>query len=107
MREMEKGKRNILLLSLVIAAAFAVLLTAILALRVPAPVACVVLVIEAGLVLCMRNVPVWLHGLLMLGQIVAGAAAEKALFMVLCAVFYLFGILMLDLTKDQQKGGAR
>ncbi len=106
MRGMEKGKRNILLLFLVIAAAFAVMLTSILALKVTVSVVCVIMLIEAALVLCMRNVPVWLHGLLMIGQVVAGVIVKNALFMILCAVFYLFGILMLDLTKDERKGGA-
>ncbi len=106
MRGMKKGKRNILLLFLVIAAAIAVMLVSILALRVPASVVCAIMLIEAALVLCMRNVPVWLHGLLMIGQVVAGVAVRNTMFMILCAVFYLFGILMLDLTKDERKGGA-
>ena len=56
---------------------------------------CVIVVIEAALAVCLHDVPIWLHGLVVIAEIVVGALCGVTLFMVLCAVVYVVGILAL------------
>ena len=95
-----RESQGMLLLFIVILACLTVILTSVLVLKVPAVLACAVMLVEAALILCLSDVPVWLHSLNMIGQIAAGAYCHRSVFMLMCAAFYLFGIVMLGLTKE-------
>lgn len=87
--------REMLLLFGVIVAALAVILIGILVLELPVVPVCVVVLIEVGLAVCLNNVPIWLHVLVMAAQIAVGALCGNLIFLLLAAVLYLFAILVL------------
>lgn len=91
----ETENRQMLVLFGVIVAALLEILISILGLGIPAVPVCVLVLLEAGMALCLRDVPIWLHGLAVLAQILAGALAGKLIFIVLCAAMYLVFILSL------------
>lgn len=84
----------------VIIAALAVVLIGAFALKIAVAAVCVIVVLEAALAVCLHDVPIWLHGLVVIGQIVAGALCAKTVFMILCAVIYVIGILSLRVLKE-------
>lgn len=94
----EDNKQYLLLFG-VIVVALAAILVSILALRIPVPV-CLIIVLEAGIAVCLHDVPIWLHGLVVLVQIIAGAICGKLVFMVLCALVYVVGILSLKFIRE-------
>ena len=95
--ELEENK-SVLMLFLVIVAALAVILISILSLNAAAVPVCMIVVIEAALAVCLHDVP--LHGLVVIGQIVAGALSGNVIFIVMCAVLYVLCILTLRFIRD-------
>lgn len=95
-----RENKSMLLLFAVIVAAIAVILVSVLVLKIPAVAVCVIVLLEIGMALCLHDVPVWLHGLVVIAQIVAGVLCENTALIVLCAVVYLFGILTLRFIRD-------
>ena len=86
----------------VIIAALAVVLISALALKIPVAAVCVIVVLEATLAVCLHDVPIWLHGLVVIAEIIAGAFCTKIVFMVLCALIYVIGILTLKFLKEER-----
>ena len=68
----EDNKQYLLLFG-VIVVALAAILVSILALKIPVVPVCLIIVLEAGIAVCLHDVPIWLHGLVVLVQIIAGA----------------------------------
>ena len=94
----EDNKQYLLLFG-VIVVALAAILVSILALKIPVVPVCLI-VLEAGIAVCLHDVPIWLHGLVVLVQIIAGAICGKLIFMVLCALVYVVGILSLKFIRE-------
>ena len=80
----------------VIVAALLVIIVGMLVCEVPVIWACLLILLEAVLAVCMQNVPIWLHGLVVIAQVVVGAVFGTVVYLVLCAIFYMVGILALD-----------
>lgn len=96
----ETENKKMLILFGVIVTTLLVILAAILGLHMaPVPV-CIIVLLEAGMIVCLHDVPVWLHGLVVAAQAVAGIATGNTVFMLLCCVLYLVGILALRLFRD-------
>ena len=92
----KENKQNIVLFGLVVAA-LAVILIGILAWGVPMIPACIFVLLEAGLAVCLQDLPVWLHGAILIVQLVVGLIFGNGIFIMTCAVYYAAGILMLSL----------
>lgn len=93
----ETENKKMLILFGVIVTTLLVILVSILGLNMsPVPV-CVIVLLEAGIVACLHDVPIWLHGLVIVAQVVAGVLTGNIVFMILCCVMYLVGILALRL----------
>ena len=80
----------------VIVVAIIVILIGILAWDVPVLGACILILLEASLAVCMQNVPIWLHGVIVIAQVVTDAVFARALFLLLCGIFYMVCILALS-----------
>ncbi len=93
--EIVRDNRGVLILFGVFAVVLFVVLFSMIKLDMPVVPVCVIVVIEAALAVCLHDVPIWLHGLVVIAEIVVGALCGVTLFMVLCAVVYVVGILAL------------
>ena len=63
--------------------------------------ACVFVILEVLLAVCLNRIPIWVHGLIIIGQIVAGLGFHALAFMILMAGVYFAAILLLYFwTKD-------
>lgn len=91
-------KENIQQLTLfgVIVVALVTILSGIMVWKLPVVSVCILVLMEAGIAVCLQNLPIWLHGLVVIAQVVMGAIFGKALFLFACAVFYIISILALD-----------
>ena len=88
--------QSMLMLFAAIVAALAVILTGIIALHMPV----VPVLLETGIACCLHDVPIWLHAIAVIVQIIAGVLTGATVFMVLCVVEYLVGILCLRYVRD-------
>lgn len=96
----ETNNKKMLVLFGVIVAALLVILVSIMGLGVPAAAVCVIVVIEAALAACLHDVPIWLHGLVVVAQIIAGIVTGQIIFIILCVIIYLVGILTLRFMRS-------
>lgn len=96
----ETENKSMLILFGVIVAALLVILIAILGLDVPIVPVCVIVLIEAALAVCLHDVPIWLHALVVAAQIVAGILCHNVILVAMCVVIYLLGILTLKVVRD-------
>lgn len=88
-----RENKSMLILFGVIVAVLVVILVSMLVLEMPVIPVCVIVAIEGALAACLHDVPIWLHGLVIIAQIVAGVLCGATVFMVLCALIYVVGIL--------------
>jgi hypothetical protein len=58
-------------------------------------IACVMVVLEAALAACLNRIPIWVHGLVFIAQIVCGILASQVPFMIFMAFIYVFAIAFL------------
>ena len=92
--------QSMLMLFAVLIVVLAVILIGIIALDMPVVPVCVIVLLEAGISACLHDVPIWLHVLAVLVQIVVGILCGAVIFMILCAVEYLTGIFALRFIRD-------
>lgn len=90
-----RENKSMLILFGVIVAVLLVILVSMITLQMSVVPVCVIVVIEAALAVCLHDVPIWLHGLVIIAQIIAGVLCGATVFMVLCALIYVVGILAL------------
>lgn len=83
----------------VLIVALLVILASILGLHISVVPVCIIVLLEAGLAVCLHDVPIWLHGLALAAQILAGALTGTLVFILLCCLIYLAGILALRFLK--------
>ena len=93
--EIVRDNSGVLILFGVFAVVLFVVLFSMINLDMSVVPVCVIVVIEAALAVCLHDVPIWLHGLVVIAEIVVGALCGVTLFTVLCAVVYVVGILAL------------
>ena len=71
--EIVRDNRGVLILFGVFAVVLFVVLFSMIKLDMPVVPVCVIVVIEAALAVCLHDVPIWLHGLVVIAEIVVGA----------------------------------
>ena len=79
---LKENKQQLTLFGVVIAALF-VILMGIFVWKLPVVAICVLLLIEAGMSVCMQDVPIWLHGIDEIEQVVAGIIIVKTILVLL------------------------
>ncbi len=90
-------KENLPLICIVLLGVFATvaIVVSIVALHINPIVACVMVILEAGLAACLNRIPIWVHGLVFIAQIVIGIMATQVPFMIFMAFIYVFAIAFL------------
>ncbi len=92
----EENKQQLTLFG-VIVIALAIILAGILGWKLPAVSVCALVILEAGLAMCLQDIPIWLHGVIVIAQVAIGAIFGKVMFLLVCALFYVVGILALSI----------
>ncbi len=98
------SKENLPLLSLICLGIFALvaLIVSIAVFKVNVIAACLIVIMEAGLAACLNRIPLWVHGLVFIAQIVCGIMASQVPFMVLMAFIYVFAIAFLFIWANHE-----
>ena len=102
---MEKIKQLIrkpaVVLGVFLVVALAMILISILALKLPVVGVCTIVILEAVLAVCLNKIPIWIHGLVVIAQIVAGILCSKIVLMVLMVVGYVAAVALLYLWSSK------
>ena len=97
-------RENLPLISLIGLGIFAIvaIVVSIVAFAINPVVACVMVLCEAGLAACLNRIPLWIHGLVFIAQIVIGIMASQVPFMIFMVLIYVFAIAFLYLWYNKQ-----
>ncbi len=84
-------KQHKRIVSLVIFAVIALImiLLGILALKVPVVWACILILMEVVIAALLHKAELWIHGMLLLGEVIAGILAGKIMLVFFCAIVYV------------------
>lgn len=83
----------LLAMLILLAAVLCTALCGILWLKLPASTVILVIILEEALAVCLRNTPVWLHLLVIVGNIVLGVFFGMTVFLLLANLVYLAEIV--------------
>jgi hypothetical protein len=91
------SKENLPLICLVALAVFTIvsIVLSIVVFHINPIIACVMVLLSAGLAACLNRIPIWIHGLVFIAQIVIGIMASQLPFMIFMALIYVFGVAFL------------
>lgn len=93
---LKENKQHIALFGIIVAA-LAVMLMGILVWKLPVVSVCIFVLLEAGLAVCLQNLPVWLHGAVLIVQLIMGLLFGNGMFILVCAIYYVVSILFLSI----------
>lgn len=83
--------------------ALILILVGTLALKQPVVPVCAAIIIEAGIAMMLHNVELWIHGIAVVLQIVAGVLIHRVGLMILCVILYVLAILALQMWNKVAK----
>ena len=91
------SRENLPLLSLIFLSIFAIvaIVVSIVACSFNPVIACVMVTLEAALAATLNRIPLWIHGLVFIAQIVCGIMAAQVPFMLFMAFIYVFATAFL------------
>lgn len=92
-----KGNKLLYVLISFVAVAAIVIVIGICALHVPVVPMCVLVMIEAGIAVMLHKAELWLHGVLVLAEIIVGVLAGKTVLILLCALVYAAATAVLQM----------
>ena len=89
-------------------AAFAVIvavmvLIGVCVLHVPVVTMCLIVILETALAVFLHHAELWLHGVVILAEVIAGILCSKILLVVLCAVVYVAATACLQVSDRGEK----
>ena len=89
-------------------AAFAVIVAArvligVCVLHVPVVAMCMLVILETALAVFLHYAELWLHGVVILAEVIAGILCSKILLVVLCAVVYVAATACLQVSDRGEK----
>lgn len=94
--DFQKNKKQIVL-GVFCAAVLAVILISTLALKVPVVPVCLIVVIEAALAVALHQAELWIHGILIIAELIAGIVLGRIPLMILCIAIYIAATFVLQL----------
>ncbi|MCI5621194.1 MAG: hypothetical protein MR355_06485 [Lachnospiraceae bacterium] len=71
--------------------------------HIPVLTVVLVLLIEAGMAACLHNLPVWLHVVVLVAQLLLGGLVSQVVFMILAVLCYGLGIFTLKFEAEKNK----
>lgn len=101
LRELTENKGLIMLCVFVLLAVLTIVLGMVV-FHIPPVTVCLVVLIEALLAVCLHYVPVWLHGIVLVAEVVLGVIASQTVFMILACLCYLAAIFTLKFETEKE-----
>jgi len=92
----KENKEHVALFGLIIVA-LTVMLIAILAWKLPVIPVCIFVLLEAGLAVCLHQLPLGFHGAVLIAQLLVGLIFGNGIFIMTSAAYYVFSIFVLSL----------
>ena len=102
LREFLENRAAICLCAFCLAAVLTMIL-GIVVFQIPLLTVVLVLLIETGMAACLHNLPVWLHVVVLVAQILLGGLVSQVVFMILAVLCYGLVIFTLKFEAEKSK----
>lgn len=102
-----KDSRMVLPIALFSVITLVMIVIGVAALNVPVVGMCVLIILEVGLAVMFHHVELWLHGVLVLAEVIAGIVCGKAILVILCAVIYVAATIFLQMLDKGEMADGR
>ena len=89
------GKPEIALILYVILAVVVFVISAF-ALKIPIVTVALIVLIQAGLAVCMHKAPLWLHVVVIVAELALGIFTKNVVLLILAALLYFGGVVVLS-----------
>lgn len=98
-KRQEKQQKENVMFSLIVFAVVAliVLVINVMALDTSVVQACLLMIVEAGLAVMLHKSELWMHGVLLIAEIVAGVIVGNVVLVIMCAIIYIAATVTLKL----------
>ena len=83
----------------IISAGLLLMTAGIIIWKLPMAAVCIFVLLEAGLAVCLQNLPVWFHGMILIVQLLIGLSCGNGIFILACTLFYILSILSFRFLK--------
>lgn len=96
-------KQNQKLVSIIAfcASAILVILLSTLLLKQSAVAVCLLIIIQTGIAVLLHQAELWLHGVLIIAELIAGFILGKATLVILCAIIYVAATITLKYIRER------
>ena len=96
----KKNKTIISIAIFVVVAAISIVVMTVV-LKQPVVPVCVLVLIEAAIAVMLHNAELWIHGVLLLAEIIAGVALGRIVLVLLCILVYIAATFTLKLFDSE------
>ena len=96
------NKKNGIILALFALLSLAVILVSTLVHHIPVVEVCFLVVIETILAVVLHQVELWINGILVIAELIAGVALGKTLLIILCVIVYVAATFVLQMTIKEK-----
>lgn len=102
MMETKSNKENLPLIALCTFGVIAVviILLGIMLCKLPVIAVCTIVILETAIAMCLHNLPIWLHGLVIIAELIAGVLCGQMLFILFAAIVYIGAIVTLHFMEQ-------
>ena len=83
--------------------AVVVIVISLAVLKIPVVPICIIVIIETLLAVCLHNLPIWLHAIVIALEIICGIIFSRVVLMILMAALYLAAIFTLQFVMKEKK----
>ena len=96
----KKNKTIVSIAIFVVVAAISIVIMTVV-LKQPVVPVCVLVLIEAAIAVMLHNAELWIHGVLLLAEIIAGVALGRIVLVLLCFLVYIAATFTLKLFDSE------
>lgn len=98
----KKNKTIVSIAIFVVVAAISIVVMTVV-LKQPVVPVCVLVLIEAAIAVMLHNAELWIHGVLLLAEIIAGVALGRIVLVLLCILVYIAATFTLKLFDSESQ----
>lgn len=100
---MKQEKKNLVVLLVFVALAAIVITVGICVLQVPVVPLCALVIVEAGIAVMLHHAELWVHAVVVVIELIAGAVSGKLVLAVLCALVYAAATAVLIVSEEGER----
>ncbi len=98
-----KKKENMIALAVFCLVSILMIVLSVCAIKISIVAACLLVIIEVGIATLLHNAEIWIHGVFVIAEIIAGALLSNILLVVFCIVVYAATLFTLKYLYSGEK----